>query len=267
MSINPIKDFDIQHYRKENTKNEADGKLAEPRHTGKPLQPHVKKIPFYKKNSYTPIMNSFSPLPLPSAPSSFSQLPKKISEAIGRLESAEDRALAKEGLFKTRSFDLPLPTAPSSSDQTVILWRGCGARQLVQVILHNSFSLTPDQEALLPSEEEARSQVAEQTNFPEFTEYPEVAERFGTNKFVAAFAVNSRYLAKGSLAENGFICRHDAPLQLVKWKEGRKLFSESEGAQQASRQRQAFREEQAKKQSPLPLCDSSNSAGPSPFFN
>jgi hypothetical protein len=79
-------------------------------------------------------------------------------------------------------------------------------------------------------------------NLPEFTSFTDIAERFGTNKFVAAFAIGTRYLSKGSPSEGGFICNKDAPVTLVGWKEGRKLLPESIEMQAASKRRQLARE-------------------------
>lgn len=217
------------------------------------LSPKEQKMPIKKSNfkqrnyvpiaqrPYTPLNQSY--LSCPSfAPSDPAILPEKITKAIQGLETDLQQKTAKENLLKTRRFHLPDPLTLSEDQQIVILWRGCGERQLVRAALYGCFSTTINEEALPPSEEESQKQVGEKMNLPEFTALPNVAEGFGTNKFVAAFAIATRYLSKGSPSEGGFICSNDAPVTLVGWKEGRKILPETINAQAASKRRQLARE-------------------------
>lgn len=211
----------------------------------------IKKSNFQQRNyvpiaqrPYTPLNQSY--LSSPSAPSDPAILPEKIIKAIQVLETDLQQKTAKDNLLKTRTFRLPAPLTLSSDQQMVILWRGCGERQLVRTALYGSFSTTPNEDALPPSEEESRKQVGEKLNLPEFTALPSVAEGFGTNKFVAAFAVETRYLSKGSSSEEGFVCSYDAPVTLVGWREGRKILPETVDMLAASKRRQLSRESSIK---------------------
>lgn len=217
-----------------------------------PLGKEEQKMPVKKSNfqqrNYIPIaQRPYTPLnqpyfSLPSAPSHSAELPERITKVIENLETDLQQKTAKENLLKTRSFRLPAPLELSEDQQRVILWRGCGERQLVRAALYGCFSTVPNEEALPPSEEESKKQVGEKINLPEFTALPSVAEGFGTNKFVAAFAVETRYLSKGSSTEDGYICSNDAPVILVGWREGRKILPESIDMQVASKRRQLARE-------------------------
>lgn len=193
------------------------------------------------RSPYKPL-NQSSYLSPPSAAFDPAVLPEKISIVIQGLETEQQQKNAKEILLKTRTFHLPRPLEFSPDQQMVILWRGCGERQLLRAALYGCFSTMPNEEALPPSEKESREQVGEKTSLPEFTSFPDIAEGFGTNKFVAAFAIKTRYLSKGSPSEGGFICTKDAPVTLVGWKEGRKILPESVEMQAASKRRQLARE-------------------------
>ncbi|MBS0651901.1 MAG: DUF4765 family protein [Verrucomicrobia bacterium] len=218
-----------------------------------PLGKEEQKMPVKKSNfqqrsyipiaqrPYTPLNQSYLCLP-PVAPSNSAELPERITKVIESLETDQQQKAAKENLLKTRSFRLPAPLELSDDQQRVILWRGCGERQLVRAALYGCFSTTPNEEALPPSEEETKKQVGEKINLPEFTALPNVAEGFGTNKFVAAFAIETRYLSKGSPSEDGFICSYDAPVTLVGWREGRKILPETVDMLAASKRRQLSRE-------------------------
>lgn len=217
-----------------------------------PLSKEAEKMPSakssLKQRNYIPIaQRPYIPLnqpylSLPSAHSDPANLPEKISIVIQGLETEHQQKTAKEILLKTRTFRLPPPLEFSPDQQMVILWRGCGERQLVRSALYGCFSTEPNEEALPPSEEESRKQVGEKLNLPEFTSFTEIAEGFGTNKFVAVYSIATRYLSKGSLSEGGFICSKDAPVTLVGWKEGRKILPESVEMQAASKRRQLARE-------------------------
>lgn len=76
-----------------------------------------------------------------------------------------------------------------------------------------------------PSNAEAIKQVGEMTygKLTEFTNDLSIAENFGRGQFVALVEIDARYLTKGSVTESGWVCKNDAPVELVKWKRGEDL--------------------------------------------
>ena len=120
---------------------------------------------------------------------------------------------------KTYNQELPRPTMESDP---VIVWRGCQLDELINIVLAGSAGgKKVNVDVKPPSEEDVRSQVGEKKKLPEFTFKESIAEQFGRNGCVAAFKIDAKYLAQGSISESGVICNSTAPVELVGWKLGR----------------------------------------------
>lgn len=146
-------------------------------------------------------------------------LPEGMSKLI-----KEDKAL-QQLLLDTYNPKLPKAEGPSSSHpETVIVWRGCRADQLVKIARTSTAGgAALNADIPPPSEKEARSQVGESASIPEFTFASQVAERFGRGNFVIACEIHVKYLAKGSSSEQGVVCSPQAPVKILGWKHGPRL--------------------------------------------
>lgn len=151
---------------------------------------------------------------------------KEVIETVTK--EVEKLALTKEEqisiskhLSDTYSENLPKPQT-NYGDNTVLVWRGLNAKQLVMMAASKSAGgKAVDSNATPPTENELVAQVGEYGRLPEFTYDETIAQAFGTNNYVAAFIINKSYLGKGSVTEGGVICRDEAPVKIVAWTKGR----------------------------------------------
>ncbi|MEV6718018.1 DUF4765 family protein [Lentzea sp. NPDC051208] len=145
---------------------------------------------------------------------------------------AEDRAVAVgvspadvAGYLGGHSLSPEGRVKMAKPDDDVVLARGVNERQLQHCLTHSS---SPD--TVAPTEREARAQVGEYVfgDLVEFTTNPAVAVRFSTRsasekKYVIVVRIKRKYLAKGSVSEGGWICRNDAPYEVLSSVLGRLL--------------------------------------------
>lgn len=110
-------------------------------------------------------------------------------------------------------------------DDDLVLARGVNERQLPLCLTHPS-----DAETTAPSDKEAMAQVGEHVfgELVEFTTNAAIAVQFSTRsaaekKYVIVVRIKRRYLTKGSGSEGGWICRKEAPYEVLNTAEGRLL--------------------------------------------
>jgi hypothetical protein len=190
-----------------------------------PLGPHEPSPPPSPQSGNSPPAAA-SQGPQASQVQNVENLPPGIAGELMKY-SSEDAKNIRATLSATYAGKKPLPK-PSvknqgTNEESVILWRGCKANQLVPMAHMGSAGgrLAPKALSPPPSGSEVIKQVGEQESLPEFTFNTAVAEGFGTGQFVAAFEIQTKYLAKGSVSEGGFVTSQEAPVKLVAWKMGR----------------------------------------------
>ncbi len=145
-----------------------------------------------------------------------------LPQSIIRLTEGSD--FMQEKLQELYNPHLPNPVFIDAEASKVIVWRGCTGEQLVKMLSQGSAGgVRVNRQTKVPSEEESKDQVGEKARLPEFTTNTQVAERFGRAAFVVACQIESKYLAKGSVAEQGLICNPDAPIKFLGWKYGLSL--------------------------------------------
>lgn len=154
-----------------------------------------------------------------------SPLPSVVLQALGKPTSNDERSAMEKtlnDLQSTYNKPMPKPGPKKGDDKVAIVWRGESGERLVKMMKTQTAGGSPaNRETGCPSEKEIQDQVGEKGRLPEFTFRPDVAEGFGTGSFVAAFEIETRYLAQGSVSEAGVVCNTDAPVKLVGWKNGR----------------------------------------------
>lgn len=114
-------------------------------------------------------------------------------------------------------------------DDDVVLLRGCSEAQLKNLAMQaTAGGVEVNATIERPSEQDASDQVAEKIRLPEFTSHEGTSQAFGTNNFVIAIKINTRYLTQGSKSfESGWIANPSAPIELLAWKEGRSLSTQT----------------------------------------
>lgn len=152
-------------------------------------------------------------------------LPNIVLQALGKPTSNDEQTAMERtlnNLQSTYNKPMPKPGPKKGDDKVAIVWRGESGERLVRMMKTQTAGGSPSNlETGCPSEKEIHDQVGEKGRLPEFTFRQDVAEGFGTGSFVAAFEIETRYLAQGSVAEAGVVCNGDAPVKLVAWKSGR----------------------------------------------
>lgn len=148
------------------------------------------------------------------------RLPAEIKKFISGIDPA-----AVEILKRTYNKLLESPKIiQTESSKVAIVWRGVKGKRLVPMVQHQSAGGIPaNPNAAPPTDQAAKVHVSEGESVPEFTFNPRIAERFGRRGFVACFAIDMKYLAQGSIAEDGVVCERDAPVRLLAWREAEVL--------------------------------------------
>ena len=97
----------------------------------------------------------------------------------------------------------------------VVLWRGTSPDRALAMRAHGSAGGVPANAAVAaPSEEERLDQIAHGAALPEFSaEGGQTSWSFGSAMVVVQ--VNTRYLARGSSAESGWVCFPNAPVTVL----------------------------------------------------
>lgn len=105
-----------------------------------------------------------------------------------------------------------------NSGQKYLLVRGATFERLVKMAYYRSAGNLPaDANALPPSEEEAKAQVGEHGDSPEFTFILDKALAFAKRGVCLIVEVDGKYLTKGSVSEGGWVAAHSAPVSIKGW--------------------------------------------------
>ena len=182
------------------------------------IPPPLPKIP--SSVDHVDALRTKIPIPKQPSPIKGASATPPLPESMIKLTKG-DKAL-QQLLLDTYNPKLPKAEPPSSSHpETVIVWRGCRADQLVKIAKTSTAGgAALNADIPPPSEKEARSQVGESTSIPEFTFASQVAERFGRGNFVVACEIHVKYLTPGSTSEQGVVCSPHAPINILAWKHG-----------------------------------------------
>jgi Domain of unknown function (DUF4765) len=171
-------------------------------------------------------------------------LPRELMNVIKKLPDEDKERIKNELTLKfqpakglnpnidqaTIQHELQMQTIPQNNEElhkhkgSYLVWRGLTAGQLTTMLQNGSAgNQKANPNTSRPGEQSIRDQVGEKASLPEFTTDPMVAERFGTNSYVAIFRIESRYISHGSKSESGIAANPDAPAELVSFKIGRQI--------------------------------------------
>ena len=130
---------------------------------------------------------------------------------------------------ETPNFDALLPKLPKPTPQAAVtaavknrsnievtLWRGTSGEAAVAMRTYGSAGrAAADPQTEPPLREQARQQVGKGGRLPEFTTNTGIAEGFSLGHWLVIVKINTRYLAKGSGSEDGWIAQPSAPAKIV----------------------------------------------------
>lgn len=123
----------------------------------------------------------------------------------------------------------------SHKNVDVVLCRGTRGDQLKNIISNQSaggakvdFSVKP------PTEEERKQQIAKGKRLPEYAAMDPTAMSWSWRHFLVVVRINTRYLARGSSSESGWVAQPSAPVTVLATVDRTVGFAEAQGEPNAS---------------------------------
>ncbi|MFF4283285.1 DUF4765 family protein [Streptomyces kronopolitis] len=172
----------------------------------------------------TSAMPSIAPMRSTAAVAPIARSPRYITQAIEWMVDDDPTSEPIEDDFDSIVSEQKIPVPTPDSDvqkivssgvnQQVTLWRGVKGFSAAEMERLGSAGGVPaDPTVVSPGVGAARHQVAHGRSLPEFTSDKHAGWSFGNWLVVAR--VETRYLARGSKAEQGWICDPAAPITVL----------------------------------------------------